>query len=432
MLSLVRSALLLIATLAAASSAVMATILLALHFEPDRAVGADLRGGLDRVTWILAIVAVVAFGLCRIPAIRSAGRPRTGRRGLAIACYGLFLFLLFEGVSRLAFSVPPIADRLWANESASWRRMWVSRHRSGAEFNFEFDRYDPLRGWIVKPNVHDALAFGTKRLNTNSVGMRGKREYPVERVAGKTRIVVLGDSFTFGEEVSDEDVYASRLQDALPNAEILNLGVHGYAHDQMAIHLVESGLRYRPDIVLLGFVQVDIDRNLLSFRDYAKPRFELEGDGDGLLLSHSPVPAPDEILRFDIVHPRILDLLAVVRYRVSFASSSLRDQEKEVTRRLLVRIAETTKRAGAKPVFVHLPVGFEIAAEGVAGRGEPLLLDFLKAHPDVLGFSARERFQNERRAGKITDTEGHWDGSGHRVAAQAIEEFLVENHLVER
>jgi hypothetical protein len=55
--------------------------------------------------------------------------------------------------------------------------------------------------------------------------------------------------------------------------EVLNLGVHGYGHDQMLLYLREEGLRYRPDVVLLGFVQIDMPRNQLSFRDYAKPRF---------------------------------------------------------------------------------------------------------------------------------------------------------------
>ena len=44
-----------------------------------------------------------------------------------------------------------------------------------------------------------------------------------------------------GETVSDSESYAYRLQQMLPRAEIMNLGVHGYAHDQMLILFKDKG-----------------------------------------------------------------------------------------------------------------------------------------------------------------------------------------------
>ncbi len=55
--------------------------------------------------------------------------------------------------------------------------------------------------------------------------------------------MVLADSFTFGDEVSDDETYSSYLQQALPGAENINLGVHGYGHDQMLILLMEDGIK---------------------------------------------------------------------------------------------------------------------------------------------------------------------------------------------
>lgn len=46
-------------------------------------------------------------------------------------------------------------------------------------------------------------------------------------------------------------------------------------------------------------------RNVLSFRDYAKPRFTLAG-GE-LRLVNTPVPAPEELLRSERRRPRLVD-----------------------------------------------------------------------------------------------------------------------------
>src|SRR5262245_47270071 len=105
-----------------------------------------------------------------------------------------------------------------------------------------------------------------------------------------SRIVVLGDSFTFGEEVSDTETYPHLLQELLPTVEVINLGVHGYGHDQMLVLFREEGSKYEPSLVVLGFVASDMERNLMGFRDYAKPRFVVTG-GE-LRLVGTPVPHP--------------------------------------------------------------------------------------------------------------------------------------------
>jgi len=173
------------------------------------------------------------------------------------------------------------------------RRRWVREHRgeTSPSPDLVFDLYDPARGWVPKPGVRDLELRGGWRLSTNSKGARGAAERPYENQAGVARILLFGDSFTFGEEVSDDETYGRFLEGMLPGVEVVNLGVHGYGHDQMLIHLREEGVRTQADVVILGFTDTDIGRNVLSFRSYAKPRFVL--DGGRLRLVGSPVPPPE-------------------------------------------------------------------------------------------------------------------------------------------
>ena len=138
-------------------------------------------------------------------------------RFILVLGYVGFLAFLFEGSARLAFSIPQIGKRLEANEDYTYLRNWVREHqKSGTATYYTFDMYDPSKGWIPKPNLRDVKAFNDKILNTNSKGLRGKKDFPYAKNKEKLRILILGDSFTFGDEVSDDETYSYYLQEMLP------------------------------------------------------------------------------------------------------------------------------------------------------------------------------------------------------------------------
>ena len=138
----------------------------------------------------------------------------TGKRRLLFSLgYLVFLACLLEGTARLAFLIPQIANRLHANEDYTYTRNWVNEHqRFNLDAYYTFDIYDASRGWRTKPNVTDLRVFDNKTLNTNSHGLRGKNEFSFNNDRQKVRILILGDSFTFGDEVSDDETYSYYLQ----------------------------------------------------------------------------------------------------------------------------------------------------------------------------------------------------------------------------
>ena len=99
-------------------------------------------------------------------------------------------------------------------------------------------------------------------IRTNSYGMRGAEPLPVEDPE-VTRIVTLGDSFTFGFRVGVEEAYPSVLEDLLGsaaegnNVEVLNLGVCGYNTLDEAIVLEHKALYWQPDLIVVGYVLND-------------------------------------------------------------------------------------------------------------------------------------------------------------------------------
>ena len=351
------------------------------------------------------------------------------KKFLLILLYIVFLIGLFEGLARLTYSNPKLSKRLWVNENLSWRRSWVQRHKStGKEIYYTFDNYDSSKGWLSKPNLRDMKVFDNKVLNTNTKGVRGINEYSYTKDPNKTRILVLGDSYTFGEEVSDNETYSYYLQQLLPNTEVINLGIHGYGHDQMLIYLREEGIKYKPDIIILGFIHPDMKRNMVNFRDYAKPKFKLKGNR--LKLTASPVPSLEKTLKWDWARPRIFDVVANLRYKFRIQFGLYEKEKDKLTTAILNEIITQSDSINAIPIFVYLPLIKEIAISDSITLGEKYLSNLCENNKNVNYFSARQYLIEQLTLGVTFKERGHWGSVGNYAIAGAIKQYLIDGGFV--
>jgi lysophospholipase L1-like esterase len=114
------------------------------------------------------------------------------------------------------------------------------------------DSGNKLMGHIHKPN--SSMELMNVMVSINSDGFRDK-EYSVSR-NGKYRIIVLGDSLTFGWGVNHEDTFENLLEEELNKkfpTEIINFGTGNYNTEQEVNIFVEKGLKYKPDKVILFY-----------------------------------------------------------------------------------------------------------------------------------------------------------------------------------
>jgi len=158
---------------------------------------------------------------------------------------------------------------------------------------------DRLVGRVVDPRftalagTSDAHTVLTRpefrvRVRTNAAGFRGG-PLPGAKPAGVYRIVVLGDSFTFGFGVRERQAWPARLA-ALLNArtggasrvEVVNLGVPGTGPRDYLWHLAHTGLALQPDLVVIGFFANDVnDVYQLDRFGMRSPLFALAALQDG-------------------------------------------------------------------------------------------------------------------------------------------------------
>ncbi|MFH1062615.1 MAG: SGNH/GDSL hydrolase family protein [Candidatus Omnitrophota bacterium] len=101
----------------------------------------------------------------------------------------------------------------------------------------------------------------------NSHGIRD-REYAIPKPKNVYRIIILGDSVTFGTEYPIELTYPKLLEKKLNSNlgsevkfEVLNAGVCAYNVIQKFILLKNKLLDYQPDLVIFQFIKDDYYRN---------------------------------------------------------------------------------------------------------------------------------------------------------------------------
>ena len=349
-----------------------------------------------------------------------------GRRQASFVLLVILLVLaIFEVGARSVLAYPPIFRRVARQSSAAWRLEWARRRRSPVPSRYVFDVYHPERGWALKGGLRGFPMAGGKVLSSSSRGLRSEVEVPYEHPAQGRRIAVLGDSFTFGEGVSDWETYPFLLDQLLPDAEVLNFGVHGYGLDQMLLYLRAEILTYRPDVVVLGYVDEDIYRDILSFRDYEKPRFKQLEDRS-LQLENVPVTRPETLLSMEFLYPRALDLLEMTRQARRWQSGANRREAEAISRAILEEIAHSVRAAGAVPVIVYLPVENELLDRSPAlNRGERFLRSVC-ARAGLRFYSLRPELSTDLDPADRAAARGHWPASVHALAASRIRDILSQ------
>lgn len=354
-----------------------------------------------------------------------------GRRCLWTAACAVWLVLCLEAGARVLLSSNYMLDLLSSRDSASMRIHFVRAHdgMESMEVNpMELMVYDSQRGWAMRPNLRDRTMSPGWITNTNARGIRGQEDYPYERTPNTTRIVTLGDSYTFGFEVNDDESYSSHLA-GLVNAEVLNLGVPGYGHDQMLLYLQQEGVKYHPNVVILGYLRMDKMRNSLPFSFAAKPTFELAAGR--LELRGVPVPDLHSILDNEIYRSSLFDLASMMGSRYRASSGTRENDENDLTEAIVSEMDRVCRENGSTLVVAYLPQNAR-ELNGQIPTDAHFVEDVcLRHHIHFRDVSpALKAGMSTGTVRRIQRMPRHFNSSESNVIAQDLREYLREQGLV--
>jgi lysophospholipase L1-like esterase len=336
----------------------------------------------------------------------------------------------------------------------------------------------------LKPNqtYHFESAEFSVDIRTNRYGLRWP-DPVLPKPAGVFRILILGDSFTFGFPVRDDEAFCFLIEQGLRAkgypVEVINAGVSGYSPTLQYVSLRDEYLAFEPDLVLLWYDLGDLQEDAW----YQK---NLVYDASGRILRCDPAYTNG---RFDVwewvrTHSLIanyLDRKLIRLYRYikvlglgGFIRAKLRGQRAKVAvaqlkaeqqapdlaahdRFLLVREYSTEERLA--PYWALSSRYLRMIRELLAGRGIPLVLGVYpygmlvgpqqwaagrgywgfepgRTYEAAAALAIFNRFSSETgipllntfesfraadRTGKLFyDQDGHFTPAGHRVLAEHV------------
>ena len=319
--------------------------------------------------------------------------------------------------------------------------------------------YDEALGWTYRP--HSTRQAGT--FTINSAGFRSRRDINKSPPADTLRIALFGDSFTAGDDVSDDEVWGylleRKLKEAGIRADVLNFGVGAYGMDQAYLRWREQGKHFEPDIVIFGLQPENLKRNVNVFRQllhpsgpaFSKPRFALINDE--LHLLNSPSIPPEQLI--DVfenfsVHPlAAYEFHYRSRFRaarwwsasrlLSIAFEALRNANEdpeiytpgseggELGKAIVTAFGADARDAGSVFVVLHLPLRYHLANFYKASPQRSPPYEFLLEHArESYHYIAFEEHLEPRHTEDIHwSPTRHYGPSLHELLASVVADSLV-------
>jgi len=297
----------------------------------------------------------------------------------------------------------------------------------------EFVSYDETLGWRLAPGAKGRIAsaeFDTA-FAIDAHGARMAREVPYARDPLRKRVLLLGDSFTFGYGVQDAQRFGDLLAARLPGVEIVNLGVLATGTDQQWLLYQREGVKYGADLVVLGYMTDHIVRNARTSlvvgggKVVSKPAFALEG---GLLeLRNVPVPREGPLVTFSALARLVGRARAAGARSLAAPGTDPYPQydagspEWALTTALVRGVAESVRASGSELLLLSIPVREYVVDPAVEPRGSAAIAEFANAEGlALLDFLPALRAAAQAGEQPYFEQDPHWTPAGHAVAAEIL------------
>lgn len=332
---------------------------------------------------------------------------------------------------------------------------------------FEKGTYYPIR---MKSDTDCMLksnngSFRDVVIRTNSLGLRNS-EVVIPKPPGTIRILVLGDSFTQGWGVSDDEAYPRELEKILKEKypdkkiEVVNAGLATSGPNYYYLYYKNEAYKFDADLIIVGFNMLNDVSDNAYFTKWA------DADADGLptKVEHTnfvdsggnfvPYDVP---FKFKIPLLRNLHIFAYLADRLvpfkeefdvgkiylprsCFYKKNCHDLDgaKETTKKDFLGMKKLTDEEGKKLVFIEIPTELQFDKKARLKYGIDLpLLPIDKEYPyEYFGqffrdnnleyFDLRPGLKNYDPYDLYFAMDDHWTPLGHRVAAETIANKLGE------
>jgi len=301
---------------------------------------------------------------------------------------------------------------------------------------------DAQLGWKHTPNVSKVFVneFGEQaHVRQNQYGHRGQA-HPITKNPKKYRILVVGDSFTEGIHVGENDLFTDLLERNNSSMEVINAGVGGYGTVQEYLYLETAGLKHNPDLVLLMVFENDLADNCLSAYPGFGPRPYAVRNGQSVQIVR--YPDPREFLKYALPVPfaNALNRHSYLFYFLNdnvyyrLRAAHMRELQKADLKRtdecgrydvmfsMINQIVQLLAAHKVRLALVLIPTREQVR-QGDVSTLQPII-DYCERE-GIAYLSLLQRLRMDMdKAPPYFPRDIHWTRAGHRLAAEGISLFL--------
>lgn len=272
---------------------------------------------------------------------------------------------------------------------------------------------DPDLGWVPRPGVRDE---GGATVTTNAQGFRATSPVPDRAPEGKRRVVVIGDSFSFGTDGDDAWIFPVQLMQRRPDLDVVDLGAPGYGLDQVLLRYRRDARPLHPDHLVVCVHELLIARPMSDFFLYAKPIVRAE---DGVFEPEG-LPLPPEASLWSEVAwtPHLLYAAQMAQWARWSRTRGFEALRRARSEGILHQLAEEARADGVTPVLAWCETPWHIDA---ARSGA---WSWAACPPNAVCADTTAALRAERDAGNDLQRGSHWSEAGHRAVATVLAEAV--------
>lgn len=282
--------------------------------------------------------------------------------------------------------------------------------------------------WRFQPGTTWTTRVGGHPVHVNGFGVRDRPYDELE--PDSYRILVLGDSVTFGHGVAFEDTFVSRLDALLegrtPPIEVLNGGIPGWATRQQRIYYEQHAAPLKPDVVLVGFVLNDIQEMHRGLIALGPQREALLFRSVTWLARNSAAFATAKRAYESVRAPEMREIGDVRNVAARPDSPEVR-RAMELTLGELKQLVELTRRRGARFGLIVFPFDFQFRERDLDTPQRRL--ERFAREMDVPFLDTLPLLRPHGLRTVLLDHD-HLTPEGHRIVAEALAEWLEREELI--
>ncbi len=281
-----------------------------------------------------------------------------------------------------------------------------------------------------------AYTLSGRICSINKQGYAGSEDFALPADwENRARIILLGDSFTWGMSADAGSSYAETLARLLPQAIIWNTGIPGTGSNQARLVFDHYAPSLRPQLTVLGFVDNDFDDNLMPVDSWVNA---LDAQNRLIHLRKYEIDAEERVIELDLytlgyiraygVFPpssELERLLGVTRLgtlllrlketaAAPMAAPEKLERRRQVTRQHLLELKAAVLASGSELLVVLVPWPADVStagrrfriAEGLMRELEIPYLNPISILDAAADFAARP--------------DRHWSNSGHRKVGELL------------